>query len=374
MEPTVASCVIVLFCIYPVIVMNSKKLVITGSSGLVGSAIREIAPKYPQYTFVFLTSSDCDLTDYVATRDCFMRERPAIVIHLAARVGGLYKNMEYPVEMFEHNIMMNHNVVKCCYEANVSQMICLLSTCIFPEAGNLRFPCLNASRLYATLSQDPSLAREGGFARDTNAKRLSGGSQGGPLLAETMLHDGSPHPSNFAYAYAKRMMEVQCRAYNSQYNTNYSCIIPTNIYGANDYYSLEDGHVIPALIHKCYLAKQNQVPFEVRGSGSPLRQFLFSRDLAEVLMLSIGRLFRDIVIVSPDAEYTIREVATMIARDFDYEHNVVFNSSFADGQYKKTASTAKFKSLFPEIAMTTLEDGLRESVKFVRDNYDTIRK
>ena len=316
--------------------MNSKKIVITGSSGLVGSAIREIAHKYPQYTFVFLTSRDCDLTDCVATRDCFTREHPDIVIHLAACVGGLYKNMKYPVEMFERNIMMNHNVVKCCYEANVSQMICLLSTCIFPTAS------------YA--------------------------GSGSRLLAETMLHDGEPHPSNFAYAYAKRMMEVQCRAYNSQYNTNYSCIIPTNIYGANDNYSLEDGHVIPALIHKCYLAKKQNIPFEVRGSGCPLRQFLFSRDLAEVLMLSVGRLSRDIVIVSPDVEYTIREVATLIARELDYEEHLVFNSSFADGQYKKTASNKKFGILFPEIAMTSLEDGLRESVKFVLDNYNTIRK
>ncbi len=319
--------------LYPVIVMNSKKLVITGSSGLVGTAIREIASKYSQYTFVFLTSRDCDLTDYDETRDCFMRERPDIVIHLAACVGGLYKNMKYPVKMFEDNIMMNHNVVKCCYEVNVSQMICILSTCIFPDA-------------------------EGDS----------------PLLLETMLHDGAPHSSNFAYAYAKRMMEVQCHAYNTQYNTNYSCIIPTNIYGTNDNYSIEDGHVIPSLIHKCYLAKQNQVPFEVRGSGRPLRQFLFSRDLAEVLLLSIGRLSRDTVIVSTDMEYTIRDVAMMIARDFDYEHNVVFDATFADGQYRKTASNSKFKMLFPEISMTHLRDGLRDSIRYFNENYDNIRK
>lgn len=121
--------------------------------------------------------------------------------------------MNYKVDMLEKNVLINFNVIKCSYEVQVEKLICMLSTCIFPDKTT--YP-----------------------------------------IDETMLHDGPPHTSNHAYAYAKRVLEIHCRAYNEQYNTNFCCIIPTNIYGPHDNYSLQDGHVIPALIHKCYLAKK----------------------------------------------------------------------------------------------------------------------
>jgi len=190
--------------------MNNKKILITGSSGLVGNAFRKIAQDY-EYEFIFSTSSDCDLTNYEKTYEYFNLVKPNYVIHLAACVGGLYKNMNFKVDMLEKNLLINFNVLKCCHQVNVDKCICILSTCIFPD--NTTYP-----------------------------------------IDETMLHNGPPHTSNDAYAYAKRMMEIHCRAYNEQYNTNFSCIIPTNIYGPHDNFSLEDGHVIPALIHRCYLA------------------------------------------------------------------------------------------------------------------------
>ena len=97
-----------------------------------------------------------------------------------------------------------------------------------------------------------------------------------------MLHNGPPHTSNSGYAWAKRMLEVQSRLYREQFGRNYSCIIPTNIYGPHDNFSLEDGHVIPALIHRCYLAKQRGERFIVKGSGTPMRQFIYSLDWQSV--------------------------------------------------------------------------------------------
>ena len=102
-------------------------------------------------------------------------------------------------------------------------------------------------------------------------------------INESMLHNGPPHSSNDAYAYAKRMLEIHSKAYNEQYNDNFVCIIPTNLYGPYDNYNLQDSHVIPGLIHKCYLAKKENKPFYVWGSGKPLRQFIFSEDLAELI-------------------------------------------------------------------------------------------
>ena len=305
---------------------DKKKVLVTGSFGLVGSAIQKLAHFY-NYNFVFSGSQECDLTNYKETNDYFNKEMPNIVIHLAACVGGLYKNMNNKVEMLENNLLINFNVIKCCNNIGVERCICILSTCIFPDKTT--YP-----------------------------------------IDETMLHNGPPHNSNDAYAYAKRMMEVHCRAYNEHGNTNYSCIIPTNIYGANDNYSLTDGHVIPSLIHRCHLAKLSGEPFEVRGTGLPIRQFVYSDDLAQLILESINRLTRENMIISPREEHSIGYVATLIAREYDYEDQLVLNTSFSDGQYKKTTNTTKLRKMFPNFRFTEIEDGIRESVLFFKNNYD----
>jgi GDP-L-fucose synthase len=307
-----------------------KTILITGSSGLVGHAFQKIAPDY-NYNFIFSTSSDADLTNYAETKYLFDIIKPHYVIHLAAHVGGLYKNMNFKVEMLEKNLQINMNVLKCAHESKVEKCVCILSTCIFPD-----------KTVYP--------------------------------IDETMLHNGPPHFSNDAYAYAKRIMEVHCRAYNEQYNTNFSCIIPTNIYGPHDNYSLDNGHVIPSLIHKCYLAKEQQIPFEVRGSGAPLRQFIFSEDLAKIIMDCLEILNRENLIVSSTEEYSIKDVAFCIAREFQYEQHIVFNQQFADGQFKKTSSNEKLKHLLPELTFTDIRTGINKSIEFFKENFDLCRK
>ena len=305
-------------------------ILITGSSGLVGSAFQKIRPDY-NYNFIFSTSRDADLTNYAETKRLFEIVKPNYVIHLAACVGGLYKNMNFKVDMLEKNLQINLNVLKCAYEVKVDKCVCILSTCIFPD--NIVYP-----------------------------------------IDETMLHDGPPHFSNDAYAYAKRIMEVHCRAYNEQHNTNFSCIIPTNIYGPHDNYSLEDGHVIPALIHKCYLAKEQHIPFEVRGSGAPLRQFIFSEDLAKIIMDCLELLNRENLIVSTTEEYSIKDVAFHIAREFEYDEHIVFDKQYADGQFKKTASNEKLKSKIPDLKFIDIQEGIHRSVDFFKDNFHLCRK
>ena len=193
-----------------------------------------------------------------------------------------------------------------------------------------------------------------------------------------MLNNGPPHHSNEGYAYSKRMMELHCKLYNETYGTNYICIIPTNIYGPHDNFSLEDGHVIPSLIHKCYLAKKEGIPFEVKGSGRPLRQFIYSMDLAKLIMLilenneligtGVGN-----IILSPVEEYSIREVAELINSHFGNE--IVFNQSYSDGQYRKTADNSKLKKLLKKVnfEFTDLKDGISQSVNFFITNRDNLR-
>ena len=191
-----------------------------------------------------------------------------------------------------------------------------------------------------------------------------------------MLHNGPPHDSNDCYAYAKRMLEVHSRAYNEEYGDNFVCIIPTNIYGPHDNYNLNDAHVVPALIHKCYLAKKNNEDFVVMGSGTPLRQFIYSEDLAELIMFVLEEYQeKDSIIlsVSEKDEVSIKTVATLIAKAFNYQDRVVFDTTKSDGQYKKTADNSKLMSLI-EYNFTSIADGIEKSVKWFNKNYETLRK
>ena len=176
-------------------------------------------------------------------------------------------------------------------------------------------------------------------------------------MTPEMLHTGPPHPSNQAYAYAKRMVDIHCRAYRQQYGREYFCVIPTNIYGPYDNFNLENAHVIPALIHKCYLAKRDGTPFVVAGDGTPQRQFIFSDDIARLTLWAYQNytdLDRPMVMCPPNAEVPLSRVVELIVDAFDFKGPVVYDTSRTNGQLKKTAehTTINFK-------YTTLEDGIK---------------
>ncbi len=323
--------------------MQSIPVLVTGGSGLVGSALQHMCGPDLTYRFVFASSHDCDLTDYDATLRYFRTVAPHAVIHLAAAVGGLFKNMRCKVDMFETNVRINLNVLRVCHELGVSKVVSCLSTCIFPDEKT----------------------------------------KSGPI-DETMLHDGAPHASNDAYAHAKRMLEVQSRCYNEQYGRNFVCVIPTNIYGPHDNFHLNDAHVIPALIHKCYLAKRDRVPLVVAGSGAPLRQFIYSRDLALLLIWVLqhydapsdgdGTL---ILSVDPADEVSIAQVVQHITAEIGLDNDIIYDTAQADGQFRKTADNSKFKRLYGAnlpFAFTPICQGIRETVQWFVQNYHDARK
>ena len=321
------------------VISDKKKIVlVTGGSGLVGYAIQQICTRYVDYAFVFMKSRDCDLTDFDQTISYFKQLKPTYVIHLAANVGGLFKNMKYKVDMFEKNLIMNMNVLKAAHEVGVKKLVGCLSTCIFPDKTS--YP-----------------------------------------IDETMLHNGEPHFSNDVYAYAKRMLDVQCKAYREQYGDDFICVIPTNIYGENDNYHLEDAHVIPALIHKCFLAKKEGKDFGVAGSGKPLRQFIYSKDLAKLISIVLFEYdSTDTIILSvnEENEVSIGKVAEMIADSFQWRERLVYDTSKPDGQFKKTANNNKLKQFLEDkkipFDFISMDEGLHESIQWFLDNYDSCRK
>lgn len=308
------------------------KILVTGGSGLIGSALKELS--YDLNEWVFLSSKDCNLLNVVEVYHVFNEIKPDFIIHLAAEVGGLFKNMNEKVKMLENNVLMNFNVIKMAHELDIQNVMCCLSTCIFPD--KVEYP-----------------------------------------ISESDLHNGPPHNSNYAYAYAKRLLDIHCRVYREQYNRNYYCIIPTNVYGAHDNYNLVDGHVIPALIHQCYLAKQKGTPFFVKGSGKPLRQFIYSKDIAKCIYHLVFN-YKDnvkpvILSVGESEEVSIGHVAELIAKAMDYE-NIEFQTEFPDGQYKKTVNNEYLLSIMPSnFSFTPIEKGIKESVEWFCENYKDAR-
>ena len=235
--------------------------------------------------------------------------------------------------MISHRLM-NDNVMECCRIYKVQKLVSCLSTCIFPDKTT--YP-----------------------------------------IDETMIHDGAPHLSNEGYAYAKRMIDVMNRCYKDEYGCNFTSVIPTNIYGPHDNYSIQGGHVVPGLIHKCYLAKKNGTPFEVWGTGSPLRQFIYSGDLAALtvwVLRSYDSTDPIILSVPEEKEVTIKDVALMTRDAMEFKGEDKFLTDKADGQYKKTASNEKIAALRPDFKFTPMAEGLKKACDWFCANYETCRK
>ncbi|NXV90222.1 FCL synthase, partial [Calonectris borealis] len=213
-----------------------KRILVTGGTGLVGRAIEKVVADgegRSDEEWIFVSSRDADLTNAAETKALFEQHKPTHVIHLAAMVGGLFKNIRYNLDFWRRNIHINDNVLHSAYEMGVQKVVSCLSTCIFPDKTT--YP-----------------------------------------IDESMIHNGPPHSSNFGYSYAKRMIDIQNRGYFEQHGCRFTAVIPTNVFGPHDNFNIEDGHVLPGLIHKVYLAKQTGSALTVWGTGKPRRQFIYS--------------------------------------------------------------------------------------------------
>lgn len=299
-----------------------KKLLVTGGNGLVGTSITSDVKIGKEY----------DLRNPDETNKMFDIHKPTHVIHCAGKVGGVGGNMNYKGEYFYDNIMINTNVIEGARKSGVEKLVCFLSTCVFPD--NVEYP-----------------------------------------LTESKIHLGEPHSSNYPYAYAKRMADIQIRAYREQYGLNYVSVIPTNIYGPNDNFSLTHGHVMPMLIHKLYLAQQNNTDFVVWGSGKPLREFIYSKDIATLSEWAVNN-YNDPepIIFSTSYEISIMDLVDLLVKEFNFKGKVIFDKSKPDGQYRKPSDNNKLKSYLPDFNFTPIEEGVKETVNWFIKNYEKTRK
>ncbi|XP_050391985.1 GDP-L-fucose synthase [Patella vulgata] len=311
-------------------------ILVTGGTGLVGKAIEKVVndgEKKENEEWIFVSSKDADLTNREQTEAMFEKYKPTHVIHLAAMVGGLFRNLKYNLDFLRLNTIINDNVLNISYKMGVKKVVSCLSTCIFPDKTT--YP-----------------------------------------IDETMVHNGPPHNSNFGYSYAKRMIDIQNRAYHTQHGCNFTSVIPTNVFGPYDNFNLEDGHVLPGLIHKVHKSKKDNTEFVIWGTGSPRRQFIYSLDLAR-LFLWVLREYQEIdpiiLSVGEEDEVSIKEAAELVVEAMDFKGKVVFDTEKSDGQFKKTASNAKLRKYLPDFKFTPIKQAIKETCEWFEKNPDQVR-
>jgi len=307
-----------------------EKILVTGASGMVGRAFQNIQDPR-NHNFILVGSRDCDLRDRNATFELFRRVRPDHVIHLAARVGGVKGNTDYVADFYTQNIQMNTNVLDASFRYGVQKVVSLLSTCVYPDTAT--YP-----------------------------------------LTEDQIHAGPPHISNFGYAYAKRMLDVQSQAYRQQHGCNFITAVPNNLYGENDNFHLTDGHVIPALIRKVFEAWANadeSVTFW--GDGSPLREFTYSGDIAKILLFLLENYDEPGPInIGTTGEVSIKEVAETIIENIGYDGNVIWDTDMPAGQYRNPSSNERLLDLGWN-EYTSFNTGLAKACEWFKQNYPNVR-
>lgn len=304
------------------------KILITGGTGMVGSAFEHIYPKRN----IIICPRTYDLRISQHAQRVLQNIRPDAIIHLAAKVGGVKANMEYLGDFYRDNILINTNVLEAARKFKVKKVVSLLSTCIYPDEVN--YP-----------------------------------------LTEDQIHNGPPHPSNYAYAYAKRMLDIQSRAYRDQYGCNFITAIPNNLFGEHDNFDLENSHVLPAIIRKVYEAKLNGTSVSLWGDGSPLREFTYSRDLAEILLFLLDHYNEpDPINVGNTNEISIKEAAETICEIMDFKGEINWDTTKPKGQHRKPSSNSKLLDLgWRKENYTNFKKALTKTCEWVILKYPSIR-
>lgn len=323
-----------------------KKLsLVTGGGGLLGTALcshlslydeNVIAPTSVQMNLM----SEDSIRNYIAQ---FSKQELkelhgeiSCVYHLAAYVGGVKANSDRLATFFSRNCRMGLNILDACVAAQVPKVVSVMSTCVYPDTSYVTLP-----------------------------------------LSESQLHMGPPHSSNFGYAYAKRMLDVQTRAIRAQYKLPYVTVIPNNLFGANDNFHLEDGHAIPALIRKVWEAKITGADHvRVWGNGKPLREFTYAPDAAKILKI-VSKEYCDETPLNIGCveERSIDEVVRIICRTLNYTGNVVYETSKPMGQYRKPSTNKRLleSTSWKSSDYTPFEMAISETCKWFELHYPNVR-
>jgi GDP-L-fucose synthase len=305
---------------------TSEKIFVAGYRGLVGSALMRRLEREGFHNLPKRDRSQLDLGDERAVQNFFAKERPAIVIFAAAKVGGIKANNDFPVEFLLDNLRIQNNIIHSAYETGVRKLLFLGSSCIYPK-----------------LAPQP--------------------------IPETALLGGPLEPTNEAYAIAKIAGIKLCQAYAREYGANFISAMPTNLYGPNDNFDLETSHVLAALLRKAHEAKTRKArELAVWGSGTPRREFLHVDDLASACLFLLEKYNSpEIINVGCGEDISIRELAELICDIVGFEGQLVWDETKPDGTPRKLLDVTRLQNLGwrPTIA---LRDGIAQTYEWFLKN------
>lgn len=311
--------------------MNLITILVTGGTGLVGHALQKINPDA-----IYVSSREFDLTKEEQVKKMYEKYKPTKVIHLAAKVGGIIRNINFPADLLYHNVLINSYVVHYAYKYKVDKLIGVLSNCSYPDVGK-RYP-----------------------------------------LKEEYFYDGSPQKTNFAYAYSKRVLGIQIESYKKQYGCNFYSVIPCNMYGPYDNFDEKQSHFVAALIRKIHEAKINRKKkIVLLGTGKPLRQYLFSEDFAKIILILLEKYNGEgpINIAPKNENPSILEITKIALKTTDSEDmNIEFDKSFPDGQNRKDLNVEKLIEIIGDFDFTTLYTGIKKTYQWYLKNVNTLEK
>ncbi|MCB1902770.1 MAG: GDP-L-fucose synthase [Gammaproteobacteria bacterium] len=310
---------------------KDAKIYVAGHRGLVGSAIVRQLRKAGYQNLLLRTRVELDLTSQAEVRDFFRSETPDYVFLAAAKVGGIHANDTYPADFIVDNLAIELNVIRAAYKNRVKRLLFLGSSCIYP--------------------------------RDCPQ----------PIKEEYLL-TGPLEPTNEPYAVAKIAGIKMCEAYNRQYGTQFVSVMPTNLYGPNDNFDLENSHVLPALIRKFHEAKARaEAKVVVWGTGSPRREFLYVEDMAEACVFVMNRDgCTDMVNIGVGEDIRIGELARLVGEVVGFEGEIVFDSTKPDGTPQKLLDVGRLKSLGWS-AQTGLREGIGETYRWYLEHSSNLR-
>ena len=306
---------------------SDSKIFVAGHNGLVGSAIVRNLESNGHTNIITRTRDELDLTNSDAVKKFFMEEKPEFVFFAAAKVGGIGGNSDYPADFIYQNLMIQSNVIHSSYIFGAKKLLFLGSSCIYPKFAEIP-------------------------------------------ITEDQLLSGYLEPSNDSYAIAKIAGIKMCQAYRKQFGFNAVAVMPTNLYGPNDNFDHNYGHVLPSLMAKFHGSKEKSEHWVVKlwGDGSPKREFLHVDDLAEALNIIMERYDdEEIINVGTGEDITIKELAEMIVEVTGYENEYEWDTSKPNGTLRKVLNVDKVKSLGwePEIE---LKKGLESTYEWYKES------